>query len=85
MIVSNQQSRSIPSNLPVFIPVKKALPQLGTQAPDVIAMDSDYLETSDECEQQARRIILEREAVGVGDIYSNMQPTSASAIDKGLI
>ena len=26
-----------------------------------------------------------REAVGVGNIYSNMRPTSAPAIDKGLI
>ena len=43
------------------------------------------LETSDESEQQARRTKLEREAVGVGNIYYNMQPTSVTAIDKGLI
>ena len=48
-------------------------------------MDADRLETSDEFEQQARCKILEREAVDVSDRYSNMQPTSAPAIDKVLI
>ena len=48
-------------------------------------MDVACLKTSDEFYQQARCTGLERDAVAVGDIYSNMQPTSASAIDKGLI
>ena len=48
-------------------------------------MDESCLETSDEFEQQARRKILKREEFGVSDIYSNMQPTSAPAIDKVLI
>ena len=48
-------------------------------------MDADNIETSDDFDHHARRKRLEREAVGVGDRYSNMQPTSAPAIDKGLI
>ena len=48
-------------------------------------MDEDRLETSYEFDQQERHTILERKAVGVGDRYYNMNPTSAPAIDKGLI
>ena len=38
MIVSNQWSRSIPAKLPLLLPAKKAMPQLGTQSPDVVAI-----------------------------------------------
>ena len=48
-------------------------------------MDEDRLETSYEFDQQERHTTLERKAVGVGDRYYNMNPTSAPAIDKGLI
>ena len=36
VILSNQWSRSIQTNPPLFIPAKKALPQLGTQVPNVL-------------------------------------------------
>ena len=39
IILSNQWSCFIPNKLPVFLPAQKALPQLVTQAPDVVAMD----------------------------------------------
>ena len=71
--------------MPVLLPVRKALRQLGTQSPDFVVMDAYPLETIDTFEQQASRTILERGTVGVGNRYSNMQPTSAPAIDKGLI
>ena len=85
IIVSKQWSRSIPTKPPVLFPVQKALTQLGTQSSDVVAMDTSHVENSDEFEQQARLTILEREAVGVGDRYSNMQPTSATAKENVLI
>ena len=85
MIVSKQWSRSIPTNPPVLLPAKHSLPQLGTQALDVVAMDAARLETSDKFEHQARHTRLDMEAVGVGDIYSNMYPTSAPYIDKYFI
>ena len=75
MIVSKQRSRSIPTKAPVFLSVQEALPQLGTQSPDIVAMDSDRLETNDEFKKQARHKILERELVGFSDRHSNMQPT----------
>ena len=84
-MVSNQRSHSIPTKLPVLLPARKVLLQLVTQAPDVVAMDGARLETSDEFEKQARRTIFDRGLVGIGYRYSNMQPTSAPAIDKGLI
>ena len=55
------------------------------QAPDVVAMDTDFCENSDEFDQQERHTILERLEVGVGDRYSDIQPNSAPVIDKGLI
>ena len=85
MIVSKQRSRSIPTKPSVLLPVQKALPQLSTQEPEFVAMDTARLETSDESEHQERRTRLEREAVGVGDRYSIMQPNSEPAIDKGFI
>ena len=85
MIVSKQMSVSIPTNPLVFLPAQKALPQLGTQSPDIVAMDAARLETSDKFEQQARCTILKRKAVGISDRYSNIRPNSAPTIDKGLI
>ena len=69
----------------MFLPAQKSIPQLSTQALDVVAMDAACIETSDEFEQQARRTILERESVGDGDRYSNIQPHSAPAIDTDFI
>ena len=43
MIVSKQWSRSIPTKPPVFLPAKKALPQLRTQSPDIVAIEADSL------------------------------------------
>ena len=40
------------------------LPQIVTQATEILAMDADYLETRYEFEHQERRTILEREEVG---------------------
>ena len=82
MIVSKQRSHSIPTNPPVLIPVQKALPQLGTKSPYVVTMYAAHLETSYGFEKHTRRTILEREAVGVREIYSNMKSTSATDIDK---
>ena len=83
--VPKQRSWSIPTKPPVLILAWKELPQLGTKAPEVVAMYASCLETSDEFGYQARRKILERGSVGVHNRYSNMQSTSAPAIDKGLI
>ena len=58
MIVSNQRSWSILSKPLVLLPAQKALPQLGTQAPDFFTMDASCLDPSDEFEKQSRRTIL---------------------------
>ena len=42
------------------------------QAPDAITIDADFIETNDKFYQQARRKILDREEVVVGDRYSSM-------------
>ena len=85
IIASNQQSRSIPTNLTVLFPAQKVMPPLGTQALDVVTMDVACIETNDKFEHQSRRTRLESEAFGAGDIYSNIQPTSAPSMDKFLI
>ena len=85
IIASNQQSRSIPTNLTVLFPAQKVMPPLGTQALDVVTMDVACIEINDKFEHQSRRTILERVSVGFGDRYSKMKLTSVPAIDKGLI
>ena len=85
MVVSNHRSHSIPTNPPLLLPIRKALPQLGTQEPYIFSMDVFHIETSDEFDQQERCIILERGEVGVGDRYLNTQPNSAQGTDKGFI
>ena len=69
----------------MFPSAQKALPQIGTQAPEVVSIDTSCVETSDELDQQARRTILERDSVGISDRYSNIRHTSVLAIYKGLI
>ena len=85
MIVSKQRLRSIPTKPPAFLPVQKALPELVTQATNVVAIYAARLETSDECEEQTRRTIMERDSVCIGNIYSNMKPTSAPDTYKVFI
>ena len=85
MIVSTQRPRSIPTNIPVLLPVQKALPQHGTQAPEILARYAAYLENSDEFEHQERHTRLEKEAVGISNRYSNIQPTSVPYIENVLI
>ena len=69
----------------MLIHVRKALPQIGTQEPDVVTMDTAYLETSGEFDHQERHTRLEREAFVVSNIYYNIQLTSALATDKKFI
>ena len=66
ILVSKQRSCSIPTNPSVFLPAQKAQLQLGTQAPDIVAMDADRLETSDEFKHQERHTRLDRGLFGVG-------------------
>ena len=47
MINKSNRPRSIPTKPPVLLPVQKALPKLGTQAPDVVSMDADLIEIRD--------------------------------------
>ena len=60
IIVLKQRSCSIPKNPPVLFSAQKSLPQIVVQAPDIVATDADFLESSDEFDQKARLIVLER-------------------------
>ena len=51
IIVSKQQTHSIPTKPPLLPPAQKALSQLFTQASYVVAMDAAFLETIDESDQ----------------------------------
>ena len=43
MIVSKQQSRSTPTKPRVLLPAQNSLPQLDTQAPEVVAIDANLI------------------------------------------
>ena len=85
MIIAEERKRPIPEKPPAKLPQRKTLPSLGTQAKDVVAIDRARTEMTDEFEAKARSTRAEREAVGVGDRYAEMQPMSRPAVDERLI
>jgi len=66
MMLSKQRSRQIPEKPPVLLPQRKSVPLLGTQAPDVMAIDEARKKDEEEFEEKARRVQKELEAVGGG-------------------
>ena len=48
-------------------------------------MDAAQLACTNEIEEQARNLRSEREEAGVGDRYSEMQPTSMPTVDTNLV
>ena len=85
MCISQQQKRRIPKAPPVPLPDRKQLPSLGTQSQDLVAIDITHTLGSVQFEDNANSVRLERELAGMGDRYSELQPTSRPTIDKKLI
>ena len=85
MCISQQQKRRIPKAPPVPLPDRKQLPSLGTQSQDLVAIDITHTLGSVQFEDNANSVRVERELAGMGDRYSELQPTSRPTIDKKLI
>ena len=58
---------------------------LGTQSQHLIAIDITHASDSAQFEENTNDVRLEREFSGMGDRYSELQPTSRPNIDKKLI
>eukprot|EP00957_Ditylum_brightwellii_P206554 15348982-Ditylum_brightwellii.AAC.2 len=84
-IIAAETTQDIPTKPPVPIPKWKNLPQLGCQATDVQKFNVAQLEKSHEFETKAQSVRLEREENGVGDQYSELQPTSMPEINDTLV
>ena len=85
LIIVQQRKRTIPDKPPVTLPERKSLPKLGTEVKDLIEINLGKDEDRDRFEKNAHSIRIEREKLGIGDRYAEMQPTSIPKIDKPLL
>ena len=76
---------SIPDQSPINIPQRKKLPMLGKQTVAVKNLDKKYIKDEEGFVKNAHTIRKERENMGVGSIYSEMQPRSKPKIDNTFI
>ena len=67
---------------------RKALPTLGAQSSDVLALDQKQAADNDAFEAESRRVLAHREAHGIGDLAGECQPrvkpTIASLLGKRI-
>ena len=68
------ERRSIPAKPPVPTLTRKALPRLGAQSSDVVALDQKQAADNDAFEAESRRELAERERQGIGDLAGECQP-----------
>ena len=84
-IILHQRSRQIPTKPPVTLPKRKLLPILETKTSVLTRIEQKYNNKTEEFETNGQKLRMERESAGIGDRYSNMQPSSIPIIDKSLI
>ena len=79
------EKRCIPIKPPIPLPERKLLPLLGTRSQDLIAIDIAHPTDSTYFKDNAHSIRLEREYAGMGNIYSELKPTSRTDVGRNLI
>ena len=84
-ILTEERKRTVPGKPPARLPLRKELPTLGTLAPDVASIDDLHAREASSFEDRARALRSEREAAGVGDRYTGMQPASQPSVDRNLV
>ena len=84
-IISHERKRMIPDKPPVQIPERKKLQILGTATQQLTVIEECNKLKLSGFEKHARNLKVERELVGVGDSYTNMQPQSMPKIDISLV
>ena len=85
MIIKHQRTQKIPLKPPIHLPKRKELPTLGTKTNILSCIEKNYIDKTDEFEIYGQNLWRERELVGIGDRYTNMQPLSMPLIDNKLI
>ena len=84
-IICIERKIIIPDKAPVIILVRKQPRILGNQAKEVIVIEEMNNSKLKEFEKNARDLKLEREFVGIGDHYAEMQPHSMPKINNSLL
>ena len=76
---------SIPDKPPINIPKRKTLPTLGKQTVVVENLDKNYIKDEEGFVRNADTIRKEREDMGLGSMYYEMQPRSKPKIDDTFV
>ena len=84
-IIREEKKRTIPNKPPAMIPQRKQLSQLGELTSNVKVIDAAHQEKSVQQDCNARMMRIDRELIGQGDRYEELQPTSMPKIDSRLI
>ena len=85
LIIEQERTRIIPSKFQPDISKRKDLPQLGTRIMNIQDFDINRQSNTQSFEKNAMNVRNEREALGFGDRYTEMQPTSRPNIDIHLL
>ena len=80
-IIRNEKKCTIPNEPPAMIPQRKQLSQLGKQKSDVKVIDAIHQEKSVQLDDNARMTRINRESIGQGERYEELQPTSIPKIE----
>ena len=76
---------SIPDKPRINIPKRKKLPILGKQTVVVENLDKNYIKDEEGFVRNADTIRKEREDIGIGSMYSEMQPRNRPKIDTTFV
>ena len=75
----------IPKSPPIDIPKRNNLPLLREQTEDVKKLDTDFITDKKKFKKDARSEIKQREEVGIGSMYSEMQSKVVPKIDDTFV
>ena len=84
-IIKLQKKLSIPDKPPINIPKRKKLPTLGKQIVVLENLDKNYIKDEEGFVRNADTIRKEREDIGIGSMYSEMQPRNRPKIDNTFV
>ena len=84
-IIKLEKKLSIPDKPPINIPKRKKLPTLGKQTVVLENLDKNYIKDEEGFVRNADTIRKEREDIGIGSMYSEMQPRNRPKIDTTFV
>ena len=84
-IIKQERKLSIPDKPPINIPKRKKLPTLGKQTVIAENLDNNYIKDEEGFVRNADTIRKEREDIGIGSMYSEMQPRNRPKIDTTFV